>query len=100
MNYTVLGKGPHAVRVRFRPGGVELRVHGSLISGNQDMARALRWVLNHREASADDIAELGESVTLEDICRLLTDLAPHGVPLSAWGNWWSRECARRAEVVQ
>lgn len=96
MSFVVLGKGPGAVRVRFREGGVELRVRACVINGNDDMRRALRWVLEHPAPPAATVA--GMPATAEEICRLLTRLAEHGVPLRSWGQPWESRCLQLEEV--
>lgn len=98
MSFIVLGKGPDAVRLAFRENSVELRVGASVINGNDDMKRALQWVLDHRALDGEEIPEL--AATVNDICQLLTDLVPHGVPLCAWDSWWANRCDGRVEVGQ
>lgn len=96
MSFITLGKGPSAVRVRFRNDSVELRVNASVINGNNDMRRALHWVLEHPSPPLDAIIEL--QTTADEVCLLLTRLVPHGVPLLAWGKSWASRCVRHLEV--
>lgn len=96
MNFVILGKGPSAVRVRFRPDSVELRVNASVINGNDDMRRALRWVLDHPSPPHGAIPEL--RTTADEVCALLTRLVPHGVALRLWGRMWAARCEGHLEV--
>jgi hypothetical protein len=95
-NFVVLGKGPGAVRMRFHEGGIQLRVRTCVINGNDDMRRALRWVLDHPTPPAGALADA--PATTEEICRLLTRLAAHGVSLRSWGQLWASWCLRLEEV--
>lgn len=96
MSFVTLGKGPRAVRVQFHSDSVELRFDSSVINGNDDMRRALRWVLDHPSSPAEAIPEL--QTTADEVCRLLTQLVPHGIPLRAWGPSWASRCVCHVEV--
>jgi hypothetical protein len=92
MSLITLGEGPEAIRLSFESTGVVVRSGAQIITGNLDMAHALRWVLDHQDPDVDEPAALGDTVTVGDICALLGELAQHGVPVNYWGPKWARQC--------
>jgi hypothetical protein len=83
----VIGSGQRAARIFFGvdDSTVEIRQGVRIISGNGDLAFALRWILDHPAGDAPT-ARIG----MEDLRMVLHSLQRQGIPPEFWGTVWAR----------
>lgn len=82
---------PGTVRLLEHGGGVELRVGRSVLHGNEDLRRTIRFVLDHHDAPPPPaFGVLGNppEAAARAVAQVLADLERAGVPLRTWGTRW------------